>query len=106
MSQKRLISKADRLLWGLFGIGILIVVGAILDCTMALSAMFTVPGEAVNLWEPITITAIVGFVYIIPTIVGRKKRKLAAIAVLNVYLGWTVIGWIVALVWASLSDRD
>jgi len=106
MNEKRVISKADRLLWSIFGIGILIVFGEILNYTMALSAMFTGPGEPVNIWKPITITSIVGFVYIIPTIFGRKKRKSAAIAVLNIYLGWTVIGWIVALVWASLGDRD
>ena len=63
-------------------------------------------GQSVEIWTPIAVTAIVVFVYLIPTILGRKKRKSAAIAVLNIYLGWTVIGWIVALVWASLGDRD
>jgi len=40
--------------------------------------------------------------YLLPTIVAlaRKKRNLLAIVLVNVLLGWTVIGWVVALVWA------
>ncbi|MDE2991007.1 MAG: superinfection immunity protein [Chloroflexota bacterium] len=50
----------------------------------------------------ITIVSIV--VYMCPTIIGfiRGQPNKWAIAALNVLLGWTVIGWIVALVW-SLS---
>jgi len=106
MNENRKISKADKWLWAIFVIGLLLVVAAILNYSFALSAMFTPGGQSVEIWTPICVTAIVVFVYIIPTILGRKKRKSAAIAVLNIYLGWTVIGWIVALVWASLGDRD
>jgi len=40
--------------------------------------------------------------YFLPTIVGisRKKKNLAPIVIINLLLGWTIIGWIVALVWA------
>lgn len=40
--------------------------------------------------------------YFVPTIVAgiRKKRNTAAIAVLNLFLGWTMVGWVIALVWA------
>ncbi len=34
----------------------------------------------------------------------RGKRNFAAIATLNLLLGWTVIGWIAALVWALTVD--
>jgi hypothetical protein len=42
------------------------------------------------------------FVYLLPTYVAWAKThaNLAAIAMLNVLLGWTFIGWVVALVWA------
>jgi len=45
-------------------------------------------------------------VYMLPTIVGslRKKKNIGAIAVLNFFLGWTVIGWIVALMWAVAHE--
>jgi Superinfection immunity protein len=48
-----------------------------------------------------------GFVsYFLPTIVAfaRSKRDTAAILLLNFLLGWTVIGWVVALVWAVKND--
>jgi len=48
-----------------------------------------------------------GFVmYFLPSIVAlaRSKRDTAAIVLLNIFLGWTVIGWVIALVWAAKTD--
>lgn len=44
--------------------------------------------------------------YMLPTIVGaaRQRHNLLAIAALNLLLGWTLIGWVVALVWALTSN--
>lgn len=44
--------------------------------------------------------------YFLPTIIAlvRSKRDTLAIFLLNFFLGWSVIGWIVALVWASKHD--
>jgi hypothetical protein len=42
--------------------------------------------------------------YFLPSIVGRNKRNVAAIFLLNLLVGWTVIGWIVALIWALSVD--
>jgi len=44
--------------------------------------------------------------YFIPTIVAilRKKRNAAAIAALNFFLGWSVVGWVAALIWALAED--
>jgi hypothetical protein len=44
--------------------------------------------------------------YFIPTIVAalKGKKNFASIATLNLLLGWTVIGWIIALVWAMAKD--
>jgi len=45
--------------------------------------------------------------YFVPTIVAasREHHQTAAIAVLNVFLGWTVLGWVGALVWAATEVR-
>ena len=43
-------------------------------------------------------------VYFIPTMAGAKKRNAGAIFVLNLFLGWTLVGWVVALVWACTKD--
>ncbi|HXZ31784.1 MAG TPA: superinfection immunity protein [Terriglobales bacterium] len=48
-----------------------------------------------------------GFViYFLPTIVAvaRSKRDTMSIFVLNLFLGWTAIGWVIALVWALKQD--
>lgn len=49
----------------------------------------------------IAIIAIIG-IYILPWICAsiRNHENLPAIGVLNLFLGWTFIGWVVCLVWA------
>jgi uncharacterized membrane protein YqaE (UPF0057 family) len=44
--------------------------------------------------------------YFIPTgvAVSNKKTNSMAIFALNLLLGWTVLGWIVALIWALTKD--
>lgn len=45
--------------------------------------------------------------YFIPTIIAVVRRKASAVGVffLNLFLGWTFIGWIGALIWALSADR-
>ena len=45
--------------------------------------------------------------YFLPTIIAaaRKKTNLMAIFLVNLFLGWSVIGWVVALVWAVSTER-
>jgi uncharacterized sodium:solute symporter family permease YidK len=40
--------------------------------------------------------------YLVPSIVAeeRNSKKLHPIIIVNVFLGWTVIGWIIAMKWA------
>jgi hypothetical protein len=42
------------------------------------------------------------FIYFIPTIVAcsRNHTNALAIFILNLFLGYTLIGWVVALIWA------
>ena len=49
----------------------------------------------------------VGF-YFLPTIVGRVRMvpNLGSIAVINLFLGWTLVGWVVALATRSSSRRS
>jgi cytochrome c biogenesis protein CcdA len=46
-------------------------------------------------------------IYFLPTIIAslRNHKNLAALFALNVFLGWVVVGWVVALVWALLADQ-
>jgi hypothetical protein len=42
--------------------------------------------------------------YFLPTLLGMNKRNAGAIFALNLLLGWTLVGWVVALVWALATD--
>jgi T4 superinfection immunity protein len=42
--------------------------------------------------------------YFLPAIIGRDKRDAAGIFLLNLFLGWTVIGWVIALIWACTAE--
>jgi hypothetical protein len=46
------------------------------------------------------------FLYFIPASVAcrRAHHKAASIVILNLVLGWTLIGWVVALVWALTAS--
>ena len=52
------------------------------------------------------IIAICLLFYFLPTVIGWRKRNVTAIFILNLFLGWTFIGWIVALVWACTQDNQ
>jgi hypothetical protein len=54
---------------------------------------------------PLVMSVIVGTaVYLIPTFLAHGKVKSHEIFLLNMLAGWTVIGWVAALVWA-LADK-
>lgn len=46
------------------------------------------------------------FIDLLPTIIAvrRKKANSTTIILINIFLGWTVIGWIVALIMALSDD--
>lgn len=52
------------------------------------------------------IAIIILIIYFIPTITAyaAKKKNKQAILVLNFFLGWSIIGWIISLVWATTKD--
>ena len=48
-----------------------------------------------------------GCLYVAPVYIAklRHKRNWPAIWVLTMFLGWTGIGWIIALIWALTVDE-
>ena len=52
----------------------------------------------------VTILAI-GF-YFLPSIVAHfnRKKNLNAIILANLFTGWTLLGWVITLIWATLKD--
>jgi len=57
------------------------------------------------LWAGLVISVLA--VYLIPSIIAiaRNKVNWPAILVLNLFLGWTIVGWVVALVWSIAVDN-
>ena len=49
---------------------------------------------------------IVVTIYFLPSIigVGRNCKKQNGIIVLNIFLGWTLIGWVGSLVWSVSGE--
>ena len=44
--------------------------------------------------------------YFLPSIIGFKKKNHLSILLLNIFLGWSIIGWVVALVWAAAGEES
>lgn len=65
-------------------------------------------GVVTSLFKSVWLLVVVCILYFVPTVVAvaRKKLDRLAIFVLNLFLGWTFVGWVLALVWATMHDRD
>lgn len=61
-------------------------------------------GQTAVVW----VVAGISLGYLIPMAVAvtRRHPQARAIGVLNIFLGWTVIGWAAALVWASTRVEE
>lgn len=48
------------------------------------------------------------FIYFLPTFVASSRKHLngTSIFLVNLFLGWTFLGWVVALVWASSANTE
>jgi hypothetical protein len=62
------------------------------------------PRLKVQLPTDIAILTVSVLVYFAPSLFGKAKRNANAILALNVFLGWTLVGWVVALVWAITKE--
>jgi hypothetical protein len=54
-----------------------------------------------------TLLGLILAVYFAPAFIAsiRRQRQAGAILALNLFLGWTVVGWVAALVMALWNDR-
>lgn len=46
--------------------------------------------------------------YLLPAIVAisRKHQNAGAVMTLNLFLGWSILGWVIALVWACTNKTN
>ena len=45
--------------------------------------------------------------YFVPTLVAmsRNTKRIGGIIVVNIFLGWTLLGWVGAFVWAVIEQK-
>lgn len=53
----------------------------------------------------IILFAVCIFLYFIPTWIAWNKRNADSVAVVNLFFGWTFIGWVIALAMACNNDK-
>jgi hypothetical protein len=86
----------------MLAIGVVVVLTTIL--LLAVSVLSNL-GADIWLW---TVLVPIGlYIYFLPTFVarGNNHRNLLAVLLFNIFLGWTLLGWVVALVWASMKSK-
>jgi hypothetical protein len=47
-------------------------------------------------------------IYFIPTIIAlaRHAKNITGIVLLNIFAGWTFVGWIIALIWSIVDLKQ
>lgn len=58
--------------------------------------------------EPLVITIVAAILYFLPyaNAKSRKHKSAGAIGALNLFLGWTLIGWLAALIWSFTGNTE
>ena len=84
----------------------LMIPAAIAGAAWATVALFAALGWFDD-WTGLTVWSIAALVYFVPTIIAfsADHRQRVAICALNLVAGWTLIGWVVALVWSLMRER-
>jgi hypothetical protein len=60
-------------------------------------------GSFATIWMVVAFLAGI-LIYFLPSLIGDRKRNKWTIFVLNLLAGWTIVGWIIATVWACTSE--
>ena len=56
--------------------------------------------------EVLVILLVCGVIYFLPTIVAaNRNRAVMGVSLLNLFFGWTLLGWVIALIWA-VTERS
>ena len=68
--------------------------------------MRLVASELVTLLITLALVALAAALYFLPALVAhrRRKRNVASIFVVNLFFGWTLLGWVGCLAWALALD--
>lgn len=72
-------------------------------CATALFTLIVIIGASTGDTQGAAIFGVAFIIYWLPALIawGRRVRNQAQVTIVNLFLGWTVIGWIAALVMAA-----
>ena len=81
----------------------LIITSLVLLCV---GALFMFGSYDVNPFGALVGALFIISLYVMPTVLAytRSHRSFAAIAVLSLLFGWTIIGWVIALIWSLTGN--
>ena len=74
--------------------------------------MVTLSADSISALLSLAGTAVFAFFgvifYILPTLIAseRNRRHTIGILLVNLFFGWTFLGWIAALLWALTNDGE
>ena len=54
----------------------------------------------------IIIFILIVLIYFLPSIVGYNKTNINSVMIINIFLGWTFLGWVIALAMAAGGKRE
>lgn len=67
-----------------------------------LASIFLIFGQGTT---ELIIVVLILLLYFLPALIARNKEHFSGILLVNIFLGWTFLGWIGAMVWA-VSDAN
>lgn len=86
---------------------LLIIFGAIIIFALIYATFGSLSsGAIISILTMIAIPLVICF-YLLPTIIAIKRNHLQKVPIIliNILLGFTAIGWIVALIWACMESK-
>jgi len=63
--------------------------------------------ELIGFLVAVIVLIVLVALYFLPGMIAYRRNHINAtpIALLNVFLGWTFFGWVIALIWANTDRR-
>ena len=94
--------------WSVVRLGLRWCVYAAIAAIVILSLSDFGLGKAVGSLLIGAIYLLIGAIYLLPAVIAdyRHHRNRRAIMALNILLGWTFLGWVIALVWSLTADTE
>jgi hypothetical protein len=85
----------------------LVVTGVLAVGIVAVGVMASQAGIQADMIPGLLLILAAAVIYFLPTLVAgvRGCKAGAGIVIVNIFLGWTFIGWVVALAWAAAGER-